>query len=414
MRAVPRSFRPILVAALALVIVSTPMALGFATAQDSGVDDLRRQREDARRDAAEVAAELDALGAEDQELVDAVAALDAHIALQEALIDAAELTIADAEARADQATAAAAALDDEMEAIRTRLRRRAVEAFVSPRLDAIEQLNNDDLLEAEIKQTYVGELVGDEYELIDRLRTARSSRDEAERLAAQAAADAETERRALVERLDELDTSRREVETLRAAVAERIREWESLGREYEQADAEITRRIRTLEAEEEARIAASTPEPAGPEAADADVAEADGAGDPPPPVEGPFAVTSRPVPGAISSSFGPRVHPIFGSVRTHYGLDFRGSMGQTISAAADGTVLSAGWMNGYGWTVLLSHGNGITTFYAHQSELLVATGDTVAGGDAIGRVGSSGWSTGAHLHWELRIDGVAVDPEPYL
>jgi murein DD-endopeptidase MepM/ murein hydrolase activator NlpD len=435
MRPVPRFVQPVMAAVLAIGMVVTPMAVGFATAQEDPVDDgqvgdLRQQREEARRDAADVAAEIDALDAEDEELVEAVAALDAHIALQEALVEGAEIAIADAEARAEQARVDATALSDEMDEIRERLRRRAVEVFVAPRLDTLEQLNSEDLLEAEIKQTYVDEFIGDEYELIDQLRVARAARDGAERAAGQAAGEAATERTSLVARLDELGTSRQEVETLREAVARRVGEWEALGREYEAADAEMTRQIRELEAEA-ARQAAAAEEEARRQAEEEARRQAEEeAGDPavtpeidvdapeeldPSPVAlGPFVVTSRPVPGAISSPFGPRVHPIFGTVRTHYGLDFRGSMGQTISAAADGTVLKAGWMNGYGWAVLLSHGDGVTTLYAHQSELLVATGDRVSGGDPIGRVGSSGWSTGAHLHWELRIDGVAVDPQPYL
>ena len=71
-------------------------------------------------------------------------------------------------------------------------------------------------------------------------------------------------------------------------------------------------------------------------------------------------------------------------------------------------------MNGYGYTVVISHGNGFTTLYAHQSTIAVSSGESVAGGDVIGYVGSTGWSTGPHLHFEVRVDGVAVDPALYL
>ena len=98
----------------------------------------------------------------------------------------------------------------------------------------------------------------------------------------------------------------------------------------------------------------------------------------------------------------------------HYGIDFYGSSGDPISAAASGTVLTSGWINGYGNTVVVSHGNGYSTLYAHQSSIAASTGDTVAGGDVIGYVGSTGWSTGSHLHFEIRIEGTAVDPDPYL
>jgi len=233
------------------------------------------------------------------------------------------------------------------------------------------------------------------------------------------------ERASLSTRLGELDSSRREVEDLRAAVAVRIGEWEAVGREYEAADAAIGQEIRELQAQFEREAAAAEARRLAEEEArrqaEAAAEDEDSTADDiaveevSAPLDlGPFVVTNRPVPGAITSPFGPRVHPIFGSVRTHYGLDFQAGMSQPIVAAADGIVLRAGWMTGYGWAVIISHGDGFTTLYAHQSELRVETGDTVSGGDVIGLVGTSGWSTGAHLHWELRADGVAVDPEPYL
>ncbi|MEM1334236.1 MAG: M23 family metallopeptidase, partial [Actinomycetota bacterium] len=87
-----------------------------------------------------------------------------------------------------------------------------------------------------------------------------------------------------------------------------------------------------------------------------------------------------------------------------------GNTGDPIVAAADGVVLSAGWRTGYGNTVVISHGGGYTTLYAHQTDINVSNGQTVAGGELIGWVGSTGWSTGAHLHFEVRVNGAAVDP----
>ena len=242
----------------------------------------------------------------------------------------------------------------------------------------------------------------------------------------EATAEAETERSGLAGKLVELDESRAEVETLRAQVSARINEWEAVGAEIEAADAAIANQIRELEAElarqaaaaeekrlaaeEEARLAAEEAAANGEEPVESD----DGEPAPAPADLGPFSVTHRPVPGVITSSFGSRVHPIFGTTRNHYGLDFNGNTGDPIAAAAAGQVISAGWMNGYGNVVVLSHGDGFTTLYAHQSELLVSYGDSVAGGETIGRVGSTGFSTGAHLHFEIRVDGVAVDPAPYL
>jgi murein DD-endopeptidase MepM/ murein hydrolase activator NlpD len=122
----------------------------------------------------------------------------------------------------------------------------------------------------------------------------------------------------------------------------------------------------------------------------------------------------RPVPGVITSVFGPRTHPILGYTRMHTGLDFRAAYGQPIVAAASGTVILAGPFGGYGNTVVVSHGGGLTTLYAHQSSLNVGYGADVGAGDVVGFVGSTGLSTGPHLHFEVRVNGGAVDPMAYL
>ena len=115
-----------------------------------------------------------------------------------------------------------------------------------------------------------------------------------------------------------------------------------------------------------------------------------------------------------SSPFGWRIHPILGYRRFHAGLDFAASYGTTIRAADSGTVIMAGWYGGYGKAVIINHGKGITTLYGHTSELYVSEGQTVQRGQAIASVGSTGFSTGPHLHFEVRRDGTPVNPADYL
>ncbi|MFV1971466.1 MAG: murein hydrolase activator EnvC [Acidimicrobiia bacterium] len=122
----------------------------------------------------------------------------------------------------------------------------------------------------------------------------------------------------------------------------------------------------------------------------------------------------RPVSGAIESGFGKRVHPIYGTVKMHTGLDMHGPIGDPIRAAAGGTVILAGTKGGYGNTVMIDHGGGMVTLYAHQSKLAVSVGQKVKAGQTIGYIGSSGLSTGPHLHFEVRINGTPVDPMKYL
>ncbi|MGZ0230229.1 MAG: M23 family metallopeptidase, partial [Acidimicrobiales bacterium] len=121
-----------------------------------------------------------------------------------------------------------------------------------------------------------------------------------------------------------------------------------------------------------------------------------------------------PVSGGIASSFGYRIHPIFGVQRFHSGVDLNASMGTPIAAAAPGVVIFAGWRDGYGNTVIIDHGGSFTSLYAHQSQLGSSVGQSVNSGTIIGYVGSTGWSTGAHLHFEIRVKGSPVDPLLYL
>ena len=117
----------------------------------------------------------------------------------------------------------------------------------------------------------------------------------------------------------------------------------------------------------------------------------------------------KPTSGVISSRYGSR----WG--RTHKGVDIAASTGTSIKAAASGTVTTAGWNNGgYGYLIVITHGNGIQTYYGHCSSISVKEGQTVSQGDVIGKVGSTGRSTGPHLHFEIRVNGTAYNPLNYV
>lgn len=117
-----------------------------------------------------------------------------------------------------------------------------------------------------------------------------------------------------------------------------------------------------------------------------------------------------PVAGRITSGFGMRRHPILRFARMHGGIDFGAAWGSPIVAAADGIVVGSGWAGGYGRQIQVAHGSGIVTTYSHMSGAAASTGDTVRQGQVIGHVGSTGLSTGPHLHFEVRVNGQAVDP----
>jgi murein DD-endopeptidase MepM/ murein hydrolase activator NlpD len=116
----------------------------------------------------------------------------------------------------------------------------------------------------------------------------------------------------------------------------------------------------------------------------------------------------RPTTGSVSSGFGPR----WGTM--HEGIDLAAASGTPVRAAADGVVKKASWYGGYGNAVILDHGNGVTTLYGHNSTLDVREGQRVSAGEVISRVGSTGDSTGPHLHFEVSRDGEKIDPRPWL
>lgn len=115
----------------------------------------------------------------------------------------------------------------------------------------------------------------------------------------------------------------------------------------------------------------------------------------------------------ITSSFGYRIHPITGIWTGHTGVDIAANAGSPVYAAADGKVILARWYGGYGNAVVIDHGSGISTLYGHNSRLLVSNGQTVKRGQQIAKAGSTGWSTGPHVHFEVRINGNYVNPMNY-
>ncbi|MEI6332129.1 MAG: M23 family metallopeptidase, partial [Pseudanabaena sp. ELA645] len=116
----------------------------------------------------------------------------------------------------------------------------------------------------------------------------------------------------------------------------------------------------------------------------------------------------------ITSEFGWRTHPILGYERFHSNMDIGADHGELIYAADAGTVIFADWYGGYGNAVIVDHGNGLTTLYAHASEVYVQEGQGVNKGQPIAAVGSTGFSTGTHLHFEVRKDGEPIDPAQFL
>jgi murein DD-endopeptidase MepM/ murein hydrolase activator NlpD len=114
--------------------------------------------------------------------------------------------------------------------------------------------------------------------------------------------------------------------------------------------------------------------------------------------------------GRMSSAVGPRTHPVFGYRSCHTGQDIAAPTGTPVRASADGRVITSGSGGAYGNSIMLVHSGGLTTFYAHLSSKSVQVGQEIKAGVQVGTVGSTGWSTGPHLHYETRVNGTAYDP----
>ncbi len=360
-----------------------------ALADSDDIRDARDEREAAANAEAAAAEALDVTEAEHQEVSDALTALDDYIELQEAKIATARQAIEAAEAETTLRWIEAAAVDKEIVALREQLQILAVDAYVqSIRPGTL--LEAEDLTAGARKSAILDAVTGDREDLVSHFTALEADREEIARSAENAIIDAERQQRELEISLVILDQRIVAKETLQDELQERIAEYEEEVREFEREQYLLAILIDNLIAEE---LRNSAPE----------LTEESAAG---------FIM---PIEGTIGSrDFGVHVHPIFGTERMHNGVDIGCVMDQPIWAAKAGSVISAGWRNGYGNTVMIEHEGGIVTVYAHLNQVLVSSGHSVNIGELIGKCGSTGWSTGPHLHFETRVGSVPHDPVIFL
>ncbi len=222
-----------------------------------------------------------------------------------------------------------------------------------------------------------------------------------------------------------LESDRAELASARAASAQVLAQREEVLVEKENLLANIEshkERLRALENELdnnsdqiEALILARPPAARAAAAAAAEAADDNGGGNAPaPPVQTSSGQLAWPTSGPVTSGYGYRTHPIFGDQRLHTGIDIGAAYGASVVAGDGGVVTYAGSMSGYGNVIVVDHGGGLSTTYNHLSAFNVGTGQSVSRGSQVGSVGCSGYCTGPHLHFEVRVNGSPVDPMPYL
>lgn len=361
---------------------------------------LRSQVQDASAAEAALLEQLDAVEDKRKELDAKVAALDAQVASAQGELDAAQGALTQLVAELSAAQAELNAAQRLLIQARRRLAERAVRAYMGqPGIETADRfLQPGSQREMAAAESYVETLVEAQQDLVDQY-DARQRALQAREAAVQTHRDESQAQRDLVaQRTAEVQAARRVQAGARAEVVAQERQKETLVAQVRSRKREFETQIAQLRAESNAIAAFLRGAQRG---------------------QGPAisgkGILAPPIPGAaITSTFGSRTHPIYGDVRMHNGIDFRAATGTAVRAAGAGKILYAGWKGGYGNAVIIDHGNSLATLYAHLSGITVGVGQGVAKGQMVGRAGSTGMSTGPHLHLEVRANGVPVNPLGYL
>ena len=391
----------------ALLVTGSPAALGTrgrGRPPKSGGNDLERKRDDAKRKEDQVRHDLDLAHASETEL-------EKHLAQIASDLVSRQADASDARSDADEAAASVVRITADIAGLKVELahrkeifNRRAVMAYMGGQGRPLDDL------------ALAGELLSMPSDLTDAARRTQIMRGVSEQDNDAYAALQETQRKlardevALTAARDRAKQRSADANTAVAAVAQLKKDQEAAKGELDQRIAELTSEADALAAEQSQLEGLIAQRQAALEAARrARAAVGNGLSRLPSTGDGVSPSGFLwPLQGVLTSGFGPR----WG--RMHTGIDIAAPAGTPIHAAKAGEVIYAGWLNGYGNTVVLDHGDGVATLYGHQSRLGSTEGQELNQGDVLGFVGSTGHSTGNHLHFEVRINTKPVNPRPYL
>ena len=392
-------------AALGMVLAgSTPAFAG--PAQEAAK--ARKAQAALRSERARQAAQLDELQASDEDLKDAVEQLDANLDDQQAAVAAAEQAVNAAEAAVQAAHSELDATRKKLDEARAGVKQRAIAAYISPPAATLDRvMGSKDLGEAERKNEILRRIAYEGSNSIDELRLVEEdlAAQEAELKAVQEQLSAR--RSAAQAKQVSLETALANQRAAKAKLESRIAKAQAEDTELAASDGQLSALIKVQDALYQTEIAQA-------KLAAQQVATAKAAASRPKNIPASAGGGTRtgslswPTSGPLTSRFGYR----WG--RLHAGIDLAPGYGTAIKAADGGVVTLASWYSGYGNAVIISHGDGISTLYGHMSRIGTSQGASVAKGQVIGYVGSTGNSTGPHLHFEVRINGTAQNPLNYL
>ncbi len=377
---------------LLLVALATPVAAAESPAA------ARQKREEVRVRQAEAAAKLSELNASDVELEAAVATLKVQVKGQTAKVASERQAVQAADRALVAANQRLAETEKKIAGLRVVVVNRAVASYVRPQSTAFSELSESkDVPEAGRRQSLLAQVASNDVEAIDRLRKALDDHAFARKTAEAAQKLAVERRKAVEDHLRGLQQNLSEQARLEAALNKRVAEVRAEVDALAAEESSITAIIAAGEARAAAELrAAAARAPRAAVAPPADAGRVSSGG------------LVWPTQGRVTSEYGSR----WG--RLHAGIDIAAPTGTRIVAAKAGVVIHAGWMGGYGNAVIVNHGDGLSTLYGHQSRIAIGNGASVGQGELLGYVGSTGNSTGPHLHFETRVGGSAQNPRRYL
>ncbi len=395
------SLKKLKVSTLLIFCASLLLPASALIAQDDNevIEEAKEQRELKRQEQLTAEAEIALLEAEDLEVVAALEAATSLVNLQEAKAQAAEQRLEAALDTKIQAQEDFLAIASQIEEIEQRALTYAVESYIGMSDRRTEAwFEADDATVAAHKIALLDLISSNTNDILDQLKLIQEERSYLLTKAAVAQEEADAIREELEQVRIELDAQKAAREEIKEELDVRRAHWDSVLATAVEEQQEITDFI----AAEEERIARELEEARRRAELEARLGQITEAG------------WVLPTPGAITSYFGPRLHPILGYVRMHNGVDFNCWTGDPIRAATDGIVITAEYYGGYGYTIIIQHANSISTLYAHLSGFNAQVNDYVVAGEQVGVCGTTGLSTGPHLHFEVRQSGVPVNPVPYL
>ena len=403
--------RPLRTRLLALTVVMVGLATVTGPATANELDDARTQKEAVHANVVKAAEQLAQLGAQEDEIRRRLDALDEAVAEQKAKVEAAKQAVVSAEKASAERAKELAATNRKVAEGKVQSVDIVVAAYVGAASGGDETrvfFDSADIGQAVAKQQLLNLVNGKLSAQVDKLKALAQDQERVRRDAQRAVSEAARLRAEAAAAQHELDHEYELQTALEAQLQGQIGDWKTKAAEVEAEEAKIDEIIRVKTAEINGRAASialvkpaesfsySEPKPK------ASVGSSSGSG------------YVWPADGPLTSSFGYRRHPILGTVRLHAGVDVGADYGSPVWAPKAGEVIFAGWNGGYGNCIMIQHNDGIVTLYGHMSELVAGEGQRVSQGTIIGYIGSTGSSTGPHLHFETRIGDEPVDPLGYL